>query len=810
MLNDLRFAFRQLLKHPGFTAVAVLTLALCIGANLTIFAVVDAILVRALPYPDAHRLVTLYHEYPNAKIARDGASLTSYFERRGQIPALSQIGSIWQTASTIGEPGATLRENVGRVTPEFFNLLGADPVLGRSFTDQEMTYQTGDVAILSHEYWQSRYNSDPGIVDKTIRIDSIPRLIIGVLPPRFRFLSFDAPIYMPLASEESERSIGARHSLGKIQIGRLASGATLAQVQDQVRAHDQAHAAEFPEAKIVAESGFRTVVASLHVDHVAPVRPILILLQVGGILLLMIGAVNLVNLLLIRASNRAKELDIRQSLGARRNHVIRLILSEIILLTVLGGLLGLAVGGAGIRFLTVLGVDQLPLGVRVAFDGRLALASLVAPIGLGTLIAAPVAWLSLRNHLAAALRSESRGGTANLAAQRMRHGFIIAQVSLAFVMLTGAGLLGVSLQRVLEVSPGFRRDRVLTGRFGLPWNNYRDEASFRSFGDRLMEELVALPGVEFGGFSTAVPLSGINDQDLVTVPGHAQEPGGPVVLHPVACVGGDYFSAMGIPLRAGRYLTLSDSHSAEQTCVVDEDFARRYWPEGEAVGRQVYRGTIDDDEKPYTVVGVVGSVKQTALTDMANNGAIYFPYLHYFARDFYLVARTRNLPDPLAGSLSRLIRRVDPEMPLNDIRSMELRVSDGLIARRSPAMLTDIFAALALLLAAIGTFGTLVCAVAQRRREIGVRMALGAMPGQIGRQFLMIGLRLLAGGLVLGVVAAILAGQAMRGLLFNVPPFHLPTLLIAALILGLVTVAACLLPTLRASRVDPMEALRHE
>jgi len=809
-MNDLKFACRQLLKHPGFTAVAVLTLGICIGANLSIFAVVDAILVRALPHPEAGRLVTLYNDYPKAKIARDGASLTSYFERRGQIPAFSQIASIWQTASTIGEAGSTSRENIGRVTPEFFNLLGADPVLGRAFANEELTYQTGDVVILSHEYWRDHYRADTGVVGQTIRIDSIPRLIVGVLPPGFQFLSFAAPIYMPLASEENERSVESRHSLGKVQIARLAPGATLEQAQAQVSAHDQAIAAGFPEASIVEEAGFRTVVTPLHTDHVASVRPVLVLLQSGGILLLLIGAVNLVNLLLIRASARARELGIRQSLGARRGHVIRLVLSETVLLALAGGFLGLAVGAAGVRSLAVLGVEQLPLGARVVFDERLALVSLMGAVLLGILIAGPVAWLSLRSHLAETLRSESRGGTTHLAAQRLRHGFIVAQVSLAFVMLTGAGLLGVSLRRVLDVSPGFRTDHLIAGRFSLPWNNYRDDTSFRTFGNRLMEELNRLPGVEAAGFGTRIPLTGISDQDTVTVPGHAAEPGGPVVVHAMACVGGEYFSAMGIPLKSGRFLEMADSHREDPTCVVDEDFARRYWPDGDALGKQVYRGTIAEGETPYRVVGVVGSVKTTALTDSENSGVIYFPYLHYFARDFYLVARTSGSPETLAGALQQLVRRVDAEMPLSDVRSMDVRVADGLVARRSPALLTGVFAGVALLLAAVGTFGALAYAVSQRRREIGVRLALGALPQQIRHQFLNIGLRLLAAGISVGVLGALLTGRIMKSMLFDTPPVHLPTLVLAALVLGAVTVVACLLPSHRASRVDPMEALRAE
>ncbi len=811
-MNDLRYAVRMLLKNPGFTVVALFTLALCIGANLSIFAVVDAILIRPLPFPDSNRLVILFNSYPKANIPRAGASLTSYYERRGQIPSFASLAAISQTTSVVGETGATSRENCGRVSPEFFATLGVNPFIGRTFKEEEMTYQTDHEAMLSYEYWQSHCNADPNILGKSIRADGIARLVVGVLPPGFRFLSFEAPVYTPLSSEEAERNLGARHAaIDKIEIARLVPGVTLAEAQSEVDAHNNARAAEFPQAKEVAETGFRTVVAPLHADHVASVRPILVLLQAGVLFLLLIGGANLANLLLIRAGMRTRELGIRLSLGATRRHVVSQVMAETVLLALGGGIAGLSVGAAGIRLLAALGVDQLPLGARIALNERLALVTLIGAVVMGIVIALPVAWFNLRGHPANALRTQSRGDTTNLAARRLRHAFIIAQIGLAFVLLTGAGLLGVSLKRAMEVSPGFRLDHVLTGQFGLPWLGYHSQGSFPQFFDRLYEEISHQPGVSAVGVVNRVPMSGEGPAEAVTVPGYILAPGASLALHDIFAVAGDYFAAMGVPLREGRYLNQTDTHGDQKPCVVDEAFAHRYWPQGGAIGKQVYEGTsIKPGDLPFVVVGVVGAVKQTSLTDNLSKGAIYVPYNRFFTRNYYLVTRTGIAPESLALTLIKTVRKIDPELPLNDLRSMDVRVEDSLISRRSPTLLAGIFALAALLLAAIGTYGVLSCAVAQRHREIGVRLALGAQPKQIAIQFLSLGLRLLAVGTVAGVLGACLAGQAMRKILINVPALPVATLAGTALIMTVVSLVACWLPVRRAARVDPMMALRDE
>jgi predicted permease len=814
VFQDLRYGLRQLRKNPGFTAVAVITVALCLGANLTIFAAVDSILLRPLPFPDSGRLVTLYNSFPKAGKDRDGASLTQYYERRGNIPAFSQIASLNPTTSVIGEAGSTERVDVGRVSSEFFSTLGVGPRVGRAFTDAEMTYQTDQEIILTDGYWRRHFNADPNVLGREMRVDGLMRRIVGILPSGFHFLSSQSQIFLPLSSEEGERNVGARYNNNNFEIARLKPGATLAEAQAQIDAHNATHAAEFPMAKEVTEAGFRTIVAPLHADHVASVRPILLLLQAGVLFLLLIGGVNLVNLLLIRASGRTKELAVRQSMGANWRHVLSQVMAETVLLTLIGGVCGLVVGAAGIRLLTTLGADQLPLGANITFDGRLGVMTMFGSILLGIVIAVPIAWFNLRGQLANALQSESRSGTTSRAAQRLRHGFIVAQITLAFILLSGAGLLGLSLKRVMTLSPGFRSDHILTGQISLPWSSYRSVESFISFADRLMDAVSHQPGVSAAGMVTDVPLNRLRtatDGSVLTSIDYKPTPGASLLLNNTYSVMGGYFAAMGIPLREGRFLQSADSHSKEQVVVVDEDFARRYWPQGAAVGQRVcYYPKKADDSNVYTVVGVVGTVKHSDLTENRSTGEVYFPFSRYFARSYFVVARTNFPPEAFAETLRKVVRQADPELPVSDLRSMETRIDDSLVARRSPALLTGIFAGVALLLAAIGTYGVLSYSVSQRHREIGVRMALGALPQQVLAHFLGQGTKLLLLGVSIGVLGASATGRAMKSVLFDVGAFQADVLAATAGVMVLVVLLACLIPARRAASVDPMVALRYE
>ncbi|HAV62264.1 MAG TPA: hypothetical protein DCY13_07840 [Verrucomicrobiales bacterium] len=811
-MSDLKYALRQLLKHPGFTAVAVSTLALCIGSNLAIFAVVDGILLRPLPFPESDRLVTMFNTYPKAQVLRDGSTVANYFERRGgKISAFSSLALFRFGTAVVGDPGASERKDVIRISPEYFQTLGIGPALGRGFTDEEMSYQTDGVAILTDSYWRRHFDADPEILGRTVRVDGDSRIIVGVLPRGFRFLSSRAQVYLPLSSNAEQRLSSSRHSgSGAEIVARLESGVTLAVAQAQIDALDTEIEGTLG-AKSLSETGYRSVVVPLRADHVHSIRPMLLLVQAGAICLLLIGGVNLINLLLIRANGRTKELAIRQSLGAGRWDVIRQVAVEALLLAAVGSLAGLAVGAGGVKLFAVLGADRLPLGTEIAVSGRLVWLAMIGSLGLGIPIAIPLVWFALRTRLALALQSQTRGATVGLVAQRLRHGFVVSQIALAFMLLSSAGLLGLSLQNLTKVSPGFQPDHVLAGQISLPWKNYPDRQARFAFSERLLGKVRALPGVRQAGIGNNVPFSGNVQKNAAHAKGHVLRPGESPQGSYRYAVSGDYFTAMGIPLLEGRFLDSADNRTTPRVCVVDEDFARRYWPKGGAIGGQLFQGLVDgEDEEAFTIVGVVGSVKQAGLAMNEAQGAVYYPYLHGTDDGTFLAIRTVGDPQALAVSLNRIVRELDPDLALSDLGSMDARIAESLMTRRSPAMLIGAFSGVAMLLAALGIYGVLAHAVSQCRREIGIRMAVGAEPKQVAAQVLGAGSRLFLIGSALGVIGAWAAGRGMQNLLFQVPSLHWETLLGTGLILGIVASLACWLPARRAAGVDPMVALRTE
>jgi len=810
--QHVRYALRRMRKVPAFTATALGTLTLCLGANLTIFALVDAVLLRPLPFPADDQLVSIFNTYPRAGVLDDGSTMTNYYERRGRIAALGSLAMYRDGAAIIGETGSTEREFITRVSPEFFATLGSVPAIGRAFTDAETTFETDDVSIVTDEYWKERLGADPTVIGHTIRVDGTPTTVVGILPAGFSFLSSKTRIYLPLASPPDERGADRRHSgSSSHMIARLTPGATIAAAQSQIDAHNAAMEEGDPHAQFIADAGFRSVVVSLRAAHVAAVRPSLVLVEAGVLCLLLIGAVNVLNLFLISYTDRVRELAVRRAMGASARHVVGEVLAQTTLLSLAGAILGLGVGAAGIRLLARLGASRLPLGAHVQLDTRVAAAALLGAVLVGIAIAIPVAWYSVASHASDAMQLHSRGSTAGRAAGRMRHGFLVAQISLAVVLLAGAGLLGVSLRQVEAEPTGFRPEHVLSGQVSLPWQVYAGSAPRQAFIDRLTEALDRQPGVVASGVATNIPLSGNSNKSSAAVKGYRRPPGeSPRGIYSYG-VAGNYFAAIGLPLLEGRFLTSRDARLGSRVCVVDEDFARRYWPRGGALGQHLFAGSEEgSDADAYTVVGIVGAVKQAGLAENEALGAVYYPYSDRFDSALYVVTRTTGAPESLALTLQRVVRTINPELPVNNIRSMETRIADSLVSRRSPAMLAALFSAVALLLTGIGTYGVLSYAVSQRRREIGLRIALGARPAQVHRQFVSLGARLLAAGLFVGLPGAWLTGRAMQAVLFNVPPLHLLTFGGAAAVMTLVTLAACLVPSQRAARVSPAEVLAEE
>jgi putative ABC transport system permease protein len=807
---DLRYTIRRLATARGFAFAVVATLAICIGANLTIFAAVDSILLRPLPFPDASRLVTIYNTYPRANVMDDGASIANYYERRGRIAAFSGVSLYRDDAVIVGEAGSTEREFVMRVSPDFFATLGVRPALGRVFREEEMTFANASAAVLSDAYWREQFAADAAIVGRTIRIDGAAHVIVGVLPREFRFLSSKARLFLPLASDTDDRQSARRHSgSSSHMVARLVAGATLADAQARIDAQNAVLEREDPEAGMIADAGFRSRVVPLHARHVESVRPALLLLQAGAGVLLIIGLVNVGNLFLVRAGSRTRELAVRRAIGARASHIAGAVIAETLLLSIVGGAAGLAIGRAGIILLGTLGADRLPLGSQIAISGRSLTATAGVTIMVGLILGAAIALHHLTNQPGDVLRAESRGGTAGRKAQRTRHTILVAQIALSFVLLASAALLASGVRSLMRVSPGFNSARLLTAQVSLPWVRYRTGASLRSFVDRLTAELHATPGITAAGVATNVPLSGNAMKSAVTVAGRPVQPGqAPHGIYSYG-VAGDFFGAMGIPLIEGRYLAATETGDATRTCVVDEDFARRFWPSRGAIGQRLFLGLAEGPpSEAYMIVGVVGAVKQAALSEKDAVGAVYFPYSSRFDRAVYVITRTSIPPDSMQAQVREVVRRIDPELAVNNARSMEVRIAESLVPQRSPAIFGALFAGVALVLTALGTYGALSYVVSQRRREIGVRIALGARPHQVRAQFLGIGLRLMAMGVALGLAGAWAAGRALAAWIAELPQAPVAALITATAMMSIVCVVACLAPVRQATRISPLDVMR--
>ena len=803
--QDLRYAARVLRRSPGFAFTAIATIAICLGANLTIFAVVDAVLLRPLPFPEPDRLVSIYNTYPGASVMHDGASLANYYERRGRLATLPDVAIYREGTATLGEPGASEVTNVTQVSPDFFATLGAPPVLGRAFDESETTYATNGVAILTHGYWQDRLGGRPDIIGQTVRYNGARRTVVGVLPESFRFLSSKARVYVPLASSAEERT--ERHAGTADLIARLAPGATLEQAQAEIDARNAALLESDPDAAMMTGVGFRSVAVPLRADHVASVRTSLLLMQAGALALLLVAAANLVNLLLIRASGRGREIAVRRALGAARRHVAGEIIVETSLLAILGGAAGLGVGAFGVRMLGWLGTANLPLGAQVALGARVAVAAAAAAVVLALVMALPIAWYYLREHGILALNAESRGSTASRGAERMRRAFLVAQIATAFVLVSSAGLLAVSLDKAMAVSPGFRGGNVLTGVVSLRSANFEYKQDFVNFIGRLAERVEQEPGVTAAGISTNVPFSGTHNKSAAVAEG-AEAAGAPPQGIYSYGVTGNYFEALGVPLVEGRFLTSDDSARAARVVVVDEHFARRNWPGESAIGKRIFQGAGQGrGDETFRVVGVAGGVKQADVTEDDRPGAVFYPFPYQWNSQVYVVARAALPAAALAPALRRAVRGLNQDLPIDDVVTMEERIAASMVGRRSPAAMAVVFAAIAALLAAIGTYGVLSYAVAQRRREIGLRIALGAQPGQVRARFLGVALRALGLGGAIGLAGAWAAGRAMQSLLYGVSGMPLSVLAGAAAVLVLVALPACLLPALRAARVSPLEVL---
>jgi predicted permease len=813
LFRDVRYAARTLAAKPGFAAAALLTLALAIGANTLVFSLVDALYLAPLPYRDDARLVDVENAYPGMGLAATGASIPDYLDRRSEVPALADSALYTGDNYNLALADAPERVHGVRATPSLFTTLGVGTALGRTFNDDEAQPGTDRVVVLSDAIWRNRFGADPAAIGRDLHANGESYRIIGVMPRGFMFPDRETQLYFPFAFTPAQKADTERGFEFSTAIGRLAPGATLADVKTQsdlvIRRNIErlgsvgGDGARF--AQFVRDAGFTVHAQPLRTLLAGDRAQMLLLLQLAVGLVLLVACANIANLLLTRLSARQKELSVRAALGAGRARIARQLLVEAGLLAGAGAVLGVALALAGQRIIAASGL--LPdwaapmLDARVlGFTGALAIAAALL-FGLAPALSAAT------SSPQRVLREAGRGG-ASRGALALRDGLVVVQLALAVALLASAGLLVRSFANVAAQSPGFDSSGVLSAALTLPKSKYADDTARANAAQRLLEAARTLPGVASAGLVDARPLSDAINGTSYAIVGQPSNGARPHAF--LRSVDEDYFRAMGIPLRQGRTFERNDWSGAGKVAIIDELFAHKRFPDGNAVGRQIEIERPGVGKWQYTIVGVVGTIKNGDLGEDVTQETFYLDYGQSPSPNVVLLLRANGNPATLAQPLRAAIRGVDPEQPLFDLMTLDARVEQSMAGRRVPMQLVGAFAALALLLAAVGIYGVLAFAVAQRSGEFGVRMAIGADAARIRRLVLGSGAKLIAIGLALGVIGAIALGFALRSQLFGVGSVDPPSLVAVALVLAATAFAACWLPARRAARIAPMEALRSE
>ena len=810
LLQDLRYAVRTLRKDAGFTITAVLTLGLCIGANTAIFTVLNAVILEPLPFSQPDRLVALHNVYPGVGVERGSNGVPDYLDRRRLTDVFDSVALVGGRGYDVGSQGSPSRIDGLYVTPSYFRVLCAKPLLGRAFTENDAVFQQDKFAILSFGLWKDMFAGDREILGKNIRLSGVLYRIVGVMPEGFVGLEPETRLWVPFALSPQQTSDDARHNNNWSMIARLKPGVTAGSAQQRIDALNRQNLERFPKyRKLLEQARFGTKVVGLKDEMVSDVRPTLSLLQAAVAFVLLIGCVNVANLMLVRSNIRMREHAIRFSLGASRWRLAGQLLAESIMLAGLGGLVGVLTGLAGVRALAYLGTNELPRGAGIQIDGSVLAFSAVVATLTGLVFGSVPVYHLFRRDLNAVSRQTGRSGTTGKPVLRTQSALVVCQVSLAFILLIGSALLTLSFVRLLWVNSGFQPQNVMTAAFSLPRSRYADDARARSFIAGLLDSVGAIPGVAHAGATSYLPFSGDNNSSMITIDGHALAPGENPPVPGWNVVDAGYFQTMGIPLLQGRTFAAGDTDAAPKAVVIDQFMARKYWPKGGAIGARIHRGLKSDDAL-CTVIGVVGSVKTGDLAEQSAVGQVYFDYRQFVPSSMYLVVKTGQDDPRLIAALRRALAGADPELPLFDAKSMPERVSLSVRNRRAAMIIILVFAGLALTLSAIGIYGVLAYAVTQRTREFGIRIALGAGAGDVIGMVAGQGIKLAAIGLAIGVGGALLLTRLMTTLLFGVEPNDPWVFGLVAAALMAVALAASLLPSVRAIRVRPAVALRQE
>jgi putative ABC transport system permease protein len=803
-VQDLRYGLRLLRKHPGFAIVAALTLALGVGAATTIFSVVDAVLLQPLPYPDVDRLAMVWEnvKLPGYTNPQNTPAPGNFRDWRDQNSTFIDMAAVRDTAWNLTGTGEPTRIDGAMVSASLFRLLQVRPIHGREFTPEEDGGVRSRVAVLGHGLWAERFGSNPSIVGRTIHLNDEPYIVVGIMPRGFRFPDPEDQIWVPLGLTLQQLANHGSHYLHVL--GRLKPNVTMAQAQADLDTIAARLTAAYPDSN----TGVGVTVLSLTEQIVGDVRrPLLIVLGIVGFLLVMV-CTNIGNLLLARASVRGREFAVRAALGASRTRLIRQLLAEGVLLATIGGGLGLGLAFWGVSALRWLAPAGVPSVNEIEVNGSVAIFNCLVAFVAG-LICGVIPALRSRTDLNDALADESRA-SAGRASLRTRNLLVIVQVALGVVVLVGAGLLLRSFVSLMQVPVGFRSEGVLTFRVALPAARYRTEQQRTVFYQQVAERLKALPGVSSAAAISFLPLTMSGRTTGVSIQGEPALAAGQVRMVDFRSVSPGYFGAMSIPIHAGRDVAWSDMPATQPVIVVSETTARTFWPGQNALGKRLKLGRPDQDRPWLTIVGIVSDVRQLDLVSVPRP-AMYFPASQDHGtgdtlRDW--VVRTSSDPGALVPAARAAVWSVDTTLPITSVQTMAQIQGAATASQQFTLLLVGLFAVLALVLAAVGLYAVTAYSVAQRTRELGIRVALGARRGALLRAVLAHGATLTIAGLVVGTLAALALTQLMSTLLFGIGPRDPLTFAGVAILLLIVSLTASFGPARRATRVDPVVALR--